>query len=72
MEGKYTVEVKAYNKVYGMVAIRKVFKGNKKKAYENAMRYAYQKAEKFQKSGVDFSVTLKGENWLTATKVNPV
>lgn len=67
--GKYTVIAKAYDKTYGMVEIRRVFKGDKKTAYHDAMTWAYQKAEKFDKLGVDFSVTIQGEGWRTPGNV---
>lgn len=72
MDGKYIVDAKAYNKTYGMVSVRKVFKGTKEQAYKDAMGYAYKQAEKAKVKGVDFSVTIKGENWRTASKVNPM
>lgn len=70
--GKYIITASAYNKTYGMVSVRKVFKGDKATAYNEAMQYAYQKAGKFRKRGVDFSVTIQGEGWRTAGKVNPL
>lgn len=71
MEGKYIIEAKAYNKKYGMVSSRKVFRGDKKEAYEKAMKYAYDKVGKFAAKGTDFSVTIQGEGWRTASNVNP-
>lgn len=69
--GKYIVTAKAYDKMYGMVETRRVFKGDKKTAYHDAMTWAYQKAERFNKLGIDFSVTIQGEDWLTAGNVHP-
>ena len=69
--GKYIVTTQVYNKTYGVVMTRRVFKGEKAKAYEKAMRYAYAKAEKLGKSSHDFKVTIQGEDWHSAAKVNP-
>lgn len=71
MIGRYTIEAKAYDKTYGMVGVKKCFIGTKQEAYEEAMQYAYAKAQKFAKAGVDFSVTITGEGWRTASKINP-
>ena len=68
---QYTIEAKAYNKTYGIVSVRKCFKGERANAYENAMQYAYSKAKKFRKAGVEFSVTIQGKDWRTAMIVNP-
>lgn len=70
--GKYIVEVKAYDKTYGMVGIRKCFKGTKREAYEAAMEYAYKQANKYSDKGVDFTVTIQGEGWRTASNVRPM
>ncbi len=72
MEGKYIVDAKAYNRKYGVVGIREVFKGTKKAAYEKARTFASEKAEQYKSKNVDFIVTLKGEGWQTATKINPM
>lgn len=70
--GKYFVIAKAWDRHYGMVEIRKVFTGTRKEAYENAMRYAYHKANRYKDRGTDFSVTIQGEDWLTAANVHPM
>lgn len=71
MEGKYVVTVKAYSKTYGIVKTVRVFKGEKNASYENAMKYAYTKAEKYNGKPADFSIKVQGEGWQTATSVNP-
>lgn len=70
--GKYVILVKAYDKTCGMVAVRKVFKGDKKTAYEWGMAYAFEKANHYNAKGVDFSVTIQGESWRTAANVKPM
>ena len=69
--GKYTVTAKAYDKRYGMVETRRVFKGDKAGAYASAMHYAYRQAERYNKKKLDFSVTIQGEDWRTAGNVHP-
>lgn len=71
MEGKYIVEVKAYSKKFGMVMVRKCFKGIRKAAYEAAMKYAYGKALKLRDSGTDYSVTFTGEGWSRQSIIRP-
>lgn len=72
MEGKYIINASAYDKQYGMVSVRKCFKGDKATAYTQAMEYAYKQANRFKDKGVDFTVTIQGEGWRTADNVNPM
>lgn len=72
MEGKYIVTVKAYDKKYGMVEVRKVFKGDKATAYTQAMEYAFEKANRYNAKSVDFTATVQGEGWRTAANIKPM
>lgn len=67
----YKVEAQAYDGKR-MVGISKTFTGEPRLAYNAAMVFAYEKAGKFSAVTPCFSVTIRGNNWRTASFVNPL